>query len=149
MSPFSRLLSTALVGAACGCGNSVNACQNVAAGTGTPNSPNILDLGLLSSADTGDPREFIFTLDFQDADGDLALGQYEVFASGGKDAQRNDLIDVFRQSALSFDARHGQLIIPLTFSSIANGARVGVAMALIDHARNRSSCYGIELAFKY
>ncbi len=130
---------------AAGCGSP---CGDYAA-SDADNAPRLVGMKLVQRAVPSDPWQLVFVLDFRDKDGDLSGGFAQVFLNGKRHESTVALLEIFRQSALANDATSGQLTLPLRFdeSSVSDGAKVELAVQVVDSATLRSNCYSMDLEF--
>lgn len=128
---------------ACGF-DACGAAAESAAGT----APRVENLRLANQLD-GDPSTLVFAARFTDADGDLRDGLAAFHLNGGTDPEVEfSLADVYRQSALSADARGGELALTLRLvQAVDDGSNLRIGLRLIDEAGQPSNCFPLEIEF--
>ena len=116
--------------------------------TSSASSPTIIDLALVDALEDN-PFQLVFSLSFEDSDGDLYGGQAEYFV-GSKLSGVQSMKDLFRQSAVAETATSGTLAVSLQFSNeeISSGTReVAFGMQILDDKEQRSRCFSLLLEF--
>lgn len=109
----------------------------------------IVDANIAGQLDQ-DPWTVVLTLDFTDADGNLAAGDVAFYLErDGSSSSTQPLRGSFKQSAIAEDAREGRLVLPLRFNeSLGRNASVALGLQLEDGGGLHSNCYGLTLQFE-
>lgn len=124
------------------CGDNVRVSSDV-------NAPVINNVVLVDQLEQ-DPWTLVLTLDFRDADGNLAAGDVVFYLNNdGDSATSQSLLPTFKQSAISEEATSGTLVLPLRFDdTVGDGVEIDLGMQLVDAEVLHSNCYGLTLEFE-
>lgn len=142
-------LGAALLALAASACDGSGACGDSALVSDDPNAPRVLDAALPKQLEQ-DSWTLILTVDFEDANADLAEGSVVFYLGKQSDsATSQPLLPAFKQSTLEESATSGTLTVPLRFDDdISNGTKVDLGLQLVDSASLRSNCYGLALEFE-
>lgn len=107
-----------------------------------PKAPRIKDIELLTRPDI-DPWLLIFSIEFEDSNGDLAQGRVD--ASISLNPVSRDIDSLFRQRGLAADAKEGRFALLHRFQETNSEQIANIHIQLVDSAGLRSNCYSLDL----
>jgi hypothetical protein len=138
------------------CGSESSLCDDLS-GSGSGNAPEIRNVDLVGQLEAptynlaGDPDPWtaVFSLSFEDKDGDLGGGFADFYlGSAASVATSLDLADSFRQSGLAQTAESGVIGVPLRFGETGPGLKTTeIGMRVTDATGHRSNCKSLFLEF--